>query len=212
MAVNKSLQPTPKSGAAEFQRYMNKTLLSAFLLLPLQGQAEVSLEVAFLGNLEKLVLIPRDRPGCPEPVAPEGQIVVSNHCGCGTATFRITSPVVPLETEQYQLNYRIGEWCKPNMNLFQGAEFLVFKAEGLPHRWIEAVETEDGKPGFYSEQLDLLFYELELEPTDLDFGPEIVEICENSEETGSCEAEPVVLAEELLEVLHITSRSSTFRL
>jgi len=187
---------------------MKKVFLAFCLLLPLQSHAEVAIEVAFLGILEKLVLIPRDRNGCPEPIAQEGRITISNHCGCGSATFSVSQTVVPLEIEEYQLNYRIGEWCQPNINLFQGAKFLVFKAEGMPHRWIEAIETVDGYPGFYSEQLGPLFYDFEFDPENLDFGPETVELCEDPEEASSCSAKPIVLVTELLEFLHITRRSS----
>jgi len=187
---------------------MKKAFLAFCLLLPLQSHAEVAIEVAFLGNLEELVLIPRGRLGCPEPVAPNGRITISNHCGCGKATFSISNAVIPPEMEQYQFNYRIGEWCELNINLFQGAKFLVFKAAGMPHRWIEAVETEDGNLGFYSEQLGPLFYDFEIDPENLNFGPETVELCEDPEEASSCSAEPVVLATELLEFLHITRRSS----
>ena len=187
---------------------MKTTLLVLCLLLPLHSHAEVEFEVLFMGNLEKLVLTPRGRAGCPEPVAPDGRITISNHCGCGSATFSISQAVFPLEMERYLLNYRIGEWCQPDINLFQGAKFLVFKAQGMPYRWVEAIETEDGNLGFYSEQLDLLFYDLELAPGNLDFGPETVVLCENLEKPGSCENEPIVLATELLEFLHITRRSS----
>src|SRR6056297_3233178 len=107
---------------------MKRLLLLSVLLWPLQSVGEVKAQVAFIGTLQELVLIPRNRNACPEPVSPTGGVVVANFCGCGTATFEIIESTHPSPDDIYVVHFRVGEWCEPNVRIFQEAKFLVYKA------------------------------------------------------------------------------------
>ena len=199
---------SPAHSRPIFGCYMKAFTLTAFLILPAFALSQNEPDVLFMGHLEKLELIPRGRPGCPEPSAPEGQIVVSNFCGCGTAEFRVEIPVKPERVDRYTVNYRVGEWCEPDIHLFRGAKFLVFKAPERPYRWIETVETSHGDQGFYPAQLDLLLYDLGIEPHEISFGPETTGLCEEAKGELECRQEPVILVRELIQKLHITKGST----
>jgi hypothetical protein len=181
------------------------------LALPAEGHAETPSNLALIGTPQSLLLIPRGRPGCPEPVSSTGGVVFSNSCGCGTATFKVLDSVSSIAGGTYALDYSIGGWCDPGLHLFSGAQFLVFKASGQPHRWVEAVGTQDGEPAFYADQLGELIEEFGIDAQNLEFGPSESEICEEYDGAVSCELKALILASDLLDSLHITSRSSTLR-
>lgn len=192
-------------------RYMKASIVALLLCVPISGISQKLVpEVLFIGNLEKLELIPRGRPGCPEPRGREGQVLVSNSCGCGSAKFRNEVPVVPKRGRRYTVNYDIGEGCEANIRLFSGARFLVHKTPNIPYRWIEAVETSGGNHGFFRDQLDLLLYDFGIESNEIDFGSETAGWCEEGEEDLECTQEPVVLIGDLVSIFHV-SKGSTGR-
>ena len=188
---------------------MKAFITALALLLPIAAISQQSVpEALFMGKLEKVELIPRGRPGCPEPRGREGRVVISNSCGCGSARFRVEVTAVPERLRRYTVDYSIGEWCEPNIHLFSGARFLVYKAPNRPYRWIEAVETNRGNQGFHRDQLDLFLYDFGIDEKEIVFGPETAGLCEEREGEVECTQEPVVLFSELVEIFHITKGST----
>ncbi len=119
-----------------------------------QAQTEDASALLFIGELDKLEIIPRNRPGCEEDAPSPESIVLSNHCACMQAHLSVTQAYIPANLQRYEWRGTLGEWCEIDVPLHDDDRLLVFQIDDEPVRWLEVETDASGEAVLSTDRLD----------------------------------------------------------